>query len=68
MTQDTLEDGHAIVVYGVNGIGKLLIVDEGSHLHLVNIYESLRYSMPIQPTGNSRYDVIIVKEPSANSQ
>lgn len=54
--------GHANLVYGVNGIGELLIADSGLQNHNLEQYTNHLSSMPIYTTGDSEMDCIIVKK------
>lgn len=55
--------GHAILVYGINGIGEILISDSATHCHGIGLYKNHLSSMPIYTTGDSGMDFIIVKKP-----
>ena len=67
MVQGNLDSGHAVVVYGVNDIGELLVTDSAPFNNLVGVYENLTYTMPIQALDTSQCDVIIVQKTTSRN-
>ena len=67
MVQEDVDGGHAVVGYGVNEIGELMVADSATYNRLVGVYENLTYSMPFQALGSSQCDVIIVHKPTQNN-
>ena len=54
--------GHAILVYGVNSLGKLLIADSDVCYHMIEEYENHKSSMPIYALGTAACNTTIVKK------
>jgi hypothetical protein len=72
-TADNSDNGHVVVVYGMNGIGEVLVADSNFVGHSVNpndeeIRERLTYRMPHQNlTGQNSKFVIVEKKNSGSS-
>ena len=61
-TSSDINGGHAIIVYGLNSIGELMISDSSWYGYEVGLYENIKYSMPIQTLGSAECNVIVVQK------
>ncbi len=56
------EGGHAVVLYGVNGIGEALVADSDAGCHYVNLYDLCTYRIPIQNITSQNCDFLVVRK------
>lgn len=60
----TANTGHAMVIYGINEIGEMLVLNSDSGSDMMEIYDDLfTMSMPFQNFTGPGSDIIIVKKP-----
>lgn len=56
------DQGHAVVLYGVNDKGELLVADSDGAHHAVGEYKAYTFAMPFQNMCNHAADYYIVKK------
>ena len=60
----SVKDGHAVLCYGVNADGELLIADSNSHNYRIGIPECHKSASHIYTHGSYECDVVIVRKPN----
>ena len=57
------DSGHAVVLYGMNDIGEVLVADSSSEAANLNLYnEPFTYSVPFQNITGPRSDIVIIEK------
>lgn len=63
-TSSNVNAGHAVIAYGVNELGELMIADSGVLTNRVGVYnENFTYQIPLQNMTGPDSDIIIVWKP-----
>ena len=62
-SESSINSGHAIVLYGINEIGEVLVADTDAGLGNLEVYKASKYRVPIQNITGPSSDLIIVEKP-----
>jgi hypothetical protein len=56
--------GHAMLGYGINSKGEMLISDSSMHCYKIGIYDNHKAAWHIYKHGSDNCDIVIVKKPN----
>lgn len=62
MGKTTINGGHAVLAYGINSDGEMLIADTSMHCWEIGIYENHKTAWHVYKQGNKDCDCVIVKK------
>ena len=62
-SESNVNSGHAVILYGINDIGEVLVADTDAGLGNLEIYEASKYRVPFQNITGPSSDLIIVQKP-----